>query len=154
MIVELLPEARLELLDAVLCGELFRIVPSGIETATQSGTDAEHLATIKRIDIASIYDAQKTALQAYFQSVGDPVYVASYGVIGKKDGPDKARSWCAWTQGIQSLLPLTDTIAFVWNLQSDRKTLLVSRPDADRIVGHYYKTMSENPPRMRLTYAC
>ncbi len=66
--------------------------------------------------MAGIYEGQQTALQAHHDAINDRVYVASYALLGKKDAPNHSRSWCTWTQGISSLLPTTDLIAFVWDI--------------------------------------
>jgi len=64
--------------------------------------------------------------------------------------PNELRSWCSWTQGVPSLLPTTDLIAFVWDLNSARKTALVKWSDAERLVGHYFTATQEDPPRTRV----
>jgi hypothetical protein len=41
-------------------------------------------------------------------------------------------------------------IAFVWDLSKDSKIALVSWEDAAAIVGHYFKSTEEDPPRIRV----
>jgi hypothetical protein len=43
-----------------------------------------------------------------------------------------------------------DLIAFVWDLDAARKTALVSWTEAARLVGHYFKPTTEDPPRIRV----
>jgi hypothetical protein len=133
-----------------LCGDLFRITPAGPEPYVPASPEAELLATIKKIDIASIYDAQKIALQAHHDAINDVVYVASYGLLGTKDNPSELQSWCSWTEGVPCLLPATDLVALVWDLNSTRKTALLQRTDVEQLVGHYFKSTTEDPPRTRV----
>jgi hypothetical protein len=133
-----------------LCGDLFRVSPTGITNYAPDSPEAELLATIKKIDIVSIYDAQKNALQAHHDAIKDDVYVATYGLLGTKDNPSELQSWCSWTQGVPSLLPTTDLVALVWDLNSTRKTTLLQRTDVERLVGHYFKSTTEDPPRTRV----
>jgi hypothetical protein len=83
-------------------------------------------------------------------AIEDAVFHATYGVLGQKDDPAELQSWCSWTEGVPSLLPTTDLIAFVWDLQSARKTALVSWANAAAIVGHYFKSTDEDPSRTRV----
>ena len=133
-----------------LCGDLFRVAQSGVELYTPDGPTETLLAGIQKIDIASVYAAQKAALEAHCAAINDDVFVATYGLLGKKDAPDDLQSWCSWTEGVPTLLPTTDCIAFVWNLHSARKTALVPWADAERLVGHYFKPTAEDPPRTRV----
>jgi hypothetical protein len=133
-----------------LCGDLFRVAQSGVELFTPDGPTETLLAAIRKLDIAGAYAAQKTALEAHCAVINDDVYVATYGLLGKKDAPDDLQSWCSWTEGVPTLLPTTDSIAFVWDLNNARKTALVPWVDAERLVGHYFKSTTEDPPRTRV----
>jgi hypothetical protein len=115
-----------------------------------AGADAKELATIQRLDIESVYAAQKTALEAHCEAIEDPVFVATYGFLGQKNDPSQLQSWCSWTEGVPTLLPTTDLIAFVWDLSGNRRTALVSWANAVSIVGHYLKPTDEDPPRTRV----
>jgi hypothetical protein len=148
----LLDAARQSIQEAPwpLCGDLFRITAAGPEPYLPASPEAELLATIKKIDIAGIYDAQKSALQAHHDAINDVVYVASYGLLGTKDNPSQLQSWCSWTQGVPSLLPATDLVALVWDSNSARKTALLRRADVERLVGQHFKPTAEDPPRTRV----
>jgi hypothetical protein len=151
-ITALLAEARKSLQEAPwpLCGDLFRIGSNGIQLFVPSGTDAKVLASIQRLDIESVYAAQKTALEAHCEAIHDDVFVATYGLLGQKNDPTELQSWCSWTQGVLTLLPTTDLIAFVWDLSGSRKTALVPWANAAAIAGHYFKSTAEDPPRTRV----
>jgi len=51
---------------------------------------------------------------------------------------------------VPSLLPTTDLVALVWDLNSARKTALVPWAAAERLVGHHFKSTTEDPPRTRV----
>ena len=133
-----------------LTGEIYRVGPNGIELFTPEGPDATELAILQKLDLESVYAAQKTALEAHCEAIDDDVFVATYSLRTLNNQPKQLLSACAWTQGAPSLLPQTDLIAFVWNLSPDRKIALVSWEDAAAIVGHYFKSTEEDPPRIRV----
>ena len=115
-----------------------------------AGADAKELATIQRLDIESVYTAQKSALEAHCEAIQDDVFVATYGLLGQKNDPSQLQSGCSWTEGVPTLLPTTDLIDFVWDLSGKRKTALVSWVSAAAIVGHHFKNTDEDPPRTRV----
>lgn len=131
-------------------GELFRISSTGIQLYVPSGVDANAFACIHRIDIESVYKAQKSALEAHCEAIEDAVFVATYALLAQKNDPNQLQSVCSWTQGVPTLLPRTDSIAFVWDLSGSRKTALVPWVDAAAIVGHYFKRTDEDPARTRV----
>jgi hypothetical protein len=151
-VTALLAEARKSLQEAPwpLCGDLFRVGSDGIQLFAPAGTDAKPLATIQRLDISSVYAAQKSALEAHHEATQDDVYVATFGLLGAKDDAHQLQSWCSWTEGVPTLLPTTDLIAFVWDLSGNRKTALVAREHVAATVGHYFKTTDEDPRRTRV----
>jgi hypothetical protein len=148
----LLAEARKSLQEAPwpLCGDLFRIGSNGIQLFVPSGPDAKALASIQRLDIESVYSAQKTSLEAHCEVIEDAVFVATYGLRVQKDDPNHLQSVSSWTEDAPTLLPHTDLIAFVWDLSGSRKIALVSWSTAVSIVGHYFKPTDEDPPRTRV----
>jgi hypothetical protein len=151
-ITALLAEARKSLQESPwpLCADLFRIGSNGIQLFIPSGSDSKALTSIQRLDIESVYAAQKTALEAHCEAIEDAVFVATYGLLGQKNDPTGLQSWCSWTEGVPTLLPTADLIAFVWDLSGNRKTALVSWANAIAIVGHYFKSTDEDPPRTRV----
>jgi hypothetical protein len=151
-VTALLAEARESLQEAPwpLCGELFRISSTGIQLYVPSGLDAATFSSIHRLDIESVYKAQKSALEAHCEAIEDAVFVATYALLAQKNNPNQLQSVCSWTQGVPTLLPHTDSIAFVWDHSGSRKTALVPWVDAAAIVGHYFKPTDEDPPRTRV----
>jgi hypothetical protein len=151
-VTALLAVARKSLQEAPwpLCGDLVKISSTGIQPFVPSGTDATALASIQRLDICSVYAAQKTALEAHCAAIEDDVFVATYGLIGPKDDPTQLQSWCNWAKDVPTLLPHTDLIAIEGIVGPSGKTGLLPWSDAAGIVGHYLKSTNEDPPRTRV----
>ena len=150
-VTALLAEARKSLQEAPwpLCSDLFRI-SSGIQLFVPSGDDANALASIQRLDISSVYAAQKTALEAHCDAIQDDIFVATYGLLTKNSDPNQLQSWSSWAEGVRALLPQTDLIGFAWDLSGSRKNIFVPWANAAAIVGHYFKSTEEDPPRTRV----
>jgi hypothetical protein len=151
-VAALLAEARKSLHEAPwpLCGDLFRIGSNGIQLFVPSGIDAKALAAIQRLDIESVYAAQKTALEAHIEAIEDVAFVATYGLLATKNDPIELQSWCSWADGVPTLLPQTDLIGLGWDVAGSRHTAMVSWTTAAAIVGHYFKATDEDPPRTRV----
>jgi hypothetical protein len=151
-VTALLAAARKFLQEAPwpLCGDLFRIGSDGVQLFVPTGPDAKALASIQRLDIESTYSAQKTALEAHCEAIQDDVFVATYSLRTQHGDPNLLQSACSWTEGVPSLLPQTDLVAFVWTLSGSRKIALTPWSAAASIVGHYFKPTNEDPPRTRV----
>jgi len=134
-----------------LSGDLFRITTTGPELHVPDDSPAATLcSTIQRLDLGSAYADQKTALDAHHEAISADIFVATYGLLAPKDRPEEVVSWCSWTQGVPSLLPVTDTIALVSDVAGTRKVMRVRWADLERLVGHYFKPTTEDPPTARV----
>jgi hypothetical protein len=151
-VTALLATARKSIQEAPwpLCGDLFRIGSNGIQLFVPSGPGAKALASIQRLDIESIYSAQKAALEAHIEAIEDVAFVATYGLLATKNDPIELQSWCSWADGVPTLLPQTDLIGLGWDVAGSRQTAMVSWTTAAAIAGHYFKATDEDPPRTRV----
>ena len=132
-----------------LTGDLFHITAAGPELhVPDDRPNATLSAAIQRLDISSAYAGQKTALDIYHEAINEDVFVATYGL--PKDRPEEVFSWCSWTMGVPSLLPVTDTVALVRDVDGSRKVMRVPWADLERLLGHYFKPTSEDPTRIRV----
>ena len=92
---------------------------------------------------ADFYAAQKEELDALHERSGRDVFVASCALIGT----DQAwESYCVWSEGVESLLPITDWVALIQADEED-KFLRVSWPDLVEICRGRLQATSESPPR-------
>jgi hypothetical protein len=134
-----------------LSSDLFCITTTGPELfAPDNGPEATLSSTIQRLDMGSVYADQKVALDTHHQAINEDVFVAIYGLLAPKDRPDEIVSWCSWTEGVPSLLPTTDVVVLIRDVDGARKIVQVPRSDLERIVGHYFKPTTEDPPRIRV----
>jgi hypothetical protein len=132
-----------------LSGSVFKIDDGKIELFSTPGSE-QRLRTLTNLGLSSVYNDQKKSLQAHLEAVRQDVFVASFGLFTLKDLPDDLASWCSWTEGVDSLLPQTDLIAFVRDPRNSKQTALVRWSDAADVVGHYMRDTDESPPRMRV----
>jgi hypothetical protein len=133
-----------------LSGDLFHMTPGGAEPYTPTGADGDHLATAQKIDRASIYGAQRDALNKLHESTKTDRFVASYKLTAPQSNPTVASSWCTWTEGVDALLPVTDRVIFVRDPTGTKQLLQVPWADVERVVGHYFQATPEDPPRVRV----
>jgi hypothetical protein len=84
--------------------------PDGWE-AVEPALGARPLAHMLELQVMSLnYSAQKEALEAWHEAAGEDAYVAEFTVLGNDD---EWTSYCVWTQGVKTLLPVTDWVALV-----------------------------------------
>ena len=66
------------------------------------------------------YADQKRVLEKLYEKRGTDVFVASFSGFSAKGGDTAIHSYCVWSQGVPSLLPKTDLVAFVGNNRDQR----------------------------------
>jgi hypothetical protein len=74
------------------------------------GADAVTLHRLKRIDEATLYSDQQSALNTMFERTKQDVFVASVQLISREGGT-LVQSYSTWTQDVLTLLPDTDMYA-------------------------------------------
>jgi hypothetical protein len=126
---------------------VFEITPSGPVAIRPDGAAGRKLGCCERLDRATVYSDQQEILQ---KALGDDVYVASYGLVSGKSDPDEWVSWTSWTEGVPSLLPITDTLALVRSPDRDPETLQVRWEHAVQVVGALMQPIDEDPARFRV----
>lgn len=77
--------------------------PSNAQLATK-------LNDVQKVAASALYAEQKEVLEALHSRQGKDIFVASYKVAQRPEGWLSA---CSWTQGITSLLPMTDLVTLV-----------------------------------------
>lgn len=89
------------------------------------------LSKLQFSEQAGNYNSQKEQLEAAHQRKGSDLFVASFMVMQDKTG--QLKSIATWSEGVPTLLPKTDLIAFVQMETQD--SVLVSWEMAQRICG-------------------
>jgi hypothetical protein len=92
---------------------------------------------------ASIYQDQKTALERHHQKIGKDVFVATFGVT-EHDG--RFVSWCSWMEGVATLLPKTDQVAFR-SVRDPQQITVLNWKDVVAHAGMHLQETTEDPPR-------
>jgi hypothetical protein len=146
-IAAMLVEARRRLIErpwplsSTLCtrinGQWQEFVGSGEVAALQRSLHA--------VSMTQIYAGQKDSLDRSLERVGEDIFVATCGVVEF----DRALlTWCTWVEGINSLLPKTDYIAFSRREGAGTTTsILAAWDDVTEIVEKYLEKTEEDPPR-------
>jgi Uncharacterized protein conserved in bacteria len=114
----------------------------------------EHLrrqGDLRRMMDASSYSLQKELLDKVHAAEQLDVFVASYRVYGESDGGQQF-SLATWTEGVDTLLPKADRIAFVAPKEEGDADVVVAQWDqAVGVVGALMEPQSEYyPPRYRV----
>ncbi|MET0534340.1 MAG: hypothetical protein ABW171_08955 [Steroidobacter sp.] len=110
-----------------------------------TGELAEIHASLARLSIAITYNDQQAALQKH---LGDDIFVGTYSLIKRGDGPDSLRSWSSWTKDVPTLLPQTDLVV-LGRPRADGKhdMLMVPWPALVKACGGRMKQTAERPAR-------
>jgi hypothetical protein len=132
-----------------LCGAVFKIADEKIEVFADPQAESR-LKSLATFGMRSVYHTQQAALRVHCEAIEEDVFIASFGLLSLKDQPKLCQSWCSWTEGVESLLPKTDLIAFVRKPSGPRKTLLVNWSDASKIVAQKMRETSEIPARIQV----
>jgi hypothetical protein len=111
---------------------------------------AEKLRELSIRSMLQDYAQQKQLLDALHEKTNEDLFVASYTAVQKKDGGGFF-SYCVWGDGIVSLLPRTDKIAFVRGPGEERgEPLMVRWKSALDVVGDLLAPTDFYPERYRV----
>jgi len=110
-----------------------------------TGELAQIHGSLVRLNDAITYNDQQVALQKH---LGDHVFVGTYSLIRRGDGPDSLRSWSSWSKDIPTLLPQTDLV-ILGRPRGDGKhdMLMVTWPALLQSCGGLLKQTDERPAR-------
>lgn len=103
---------------------------------------------MKAIEMNTYYEQQKGLLDQIHEQNGTDVFVASYAAF-EKEG--LVTSHCTWTQGVPTLLPEADIVAFVRDAPEEPDGMetagMVSFDIVRRICGELMQPTEYDPPR-------
>ena len=132
-----------------LSGALIRRTRSGWQRCEPAGELAAAAHALETLSLAHSYRDQKAALEKLHQRDGIELFVASFALRDEED-PQEPRSFCVWTDGVDSLLPKTDHLIFnrgAGGLHPER--LAVPWPVLERLCGQYLEPTPDTPIRYR-----
>jgi hypothetical protein len=100
---------------------------------------------------AGNYDEQKSVLEGQAEARGDDVFVASVLVM-TDDETGESASLCTWTDGVPTLLPRADQIAFVTPGRTEEETRIMRVPwdHAASVMHHAMQPQGLVPERWRV----
>jgi len=141
-------EARADLTRQVSF-ELFRLDERRwLSFEPPPGPTADVLAELVSEQRGADYAEQKKLLDEAFEGSGEDVTVAS--CIGLREDGGPLRTWAVWADGIDTLLPATDFVAFAWKVDEANRHVLVPWADALRLAGALMQPTGHVPPRWRV----
>jgi hypothetical protein len=149
----LIAEARRQLQHAPwpLSGALLEHTRQGWRRCELSGELAAAAHCLETISLSYSYRDQKSALDKLHERAGTGLFVATFALRESGEDPDRVRSFCVLTEGVDSLLPKTDQLIFnrgSGGLHPVR--LAVSWQTFERVCGRYLESTSEEPLRIRV----
>ena len=112
--------------------------------------DHPSLRQFKQVEtnwLGPLYFEQKKLLDAVHERQGIDVYVANFSAVQKNDGD--VVSYCVWGQGIDSLLPVTEKVAFMQQGR-DRPVALADWARVMEVVGDLMEPTEDYPRRYRV----
>jgi hypothetical protein len=99
----------------------------------------------RQICLAGAYGEQQPALQ---QHVGPDVWVATFGLAGRKSDPALLFSYAVWSEGVPTLLPEVEYLALSKRRTDDEvETVVVPWAAVQSICGSRLCALREQPPR-------
>lgn len=110
-----------------------------------TGELAEVHGSLARLNSAITYNDQQVALQKH---LGDDIFVGTYSLLRRGEGPDSLRSWSSWTKDVPTLLPQTDLV-ILGRPRTDGKhdMLMVTWSALMQSCGNRMKETGEQPAR-------
>lgn len=106
--------------------------------------------TLRNLEVRSLYgdyQTQQELLNQLYESRDEDVFVASYSAIQKKDS-EEITSYCVWGDGVDSLLPKTQQVAFA--REGAGTIALVDWSRVRDVVGDLMEDVGMAPPRYRV----
>jgi hypothetical protein len=71
------------------------------------GLVLQRLRSLQQINLHGVYRDQAELLQ---KELGEDVFVATFALIQRGEGLENVRSWCTWSEGVPTLMPMTDLV--------------------------------------------
>jgi hypothetical protein len=134
-----------------LSTQVLRRRSGGFEPAVLDGSAARKLAALRKIEIAGIYKDQKDGLEKWLARTGRDIFVATYVLVAKPNDGDDVSSYCTWTQGAHSWLPLTDLVALNRDLgKGEFETIFVTWGTLEEMAQPLLRRLEEEPPRFEV----
>jgi hypothetical protein len=130
-----------------ISGTMIKRGPEGWDVATPPVSLAPLAHDLAVLNAGHDYHAQREALDSLHERIGRDVYTAEYSLI-KRD--DRLQSYCTWTKGVETLLPVADSVALMRDVESE-DFLFASWQDVVEVAGARLQATPERPTRFLVT---
>jgi hypothetical protein len=102
--------------------------------------------TLRVQSIGQEYTDQKELLEQSLSRQGEDLFVASFMAV-RHNASGEIRSFSSWADGVPTLLPVTDQIAFI---REGEEPILVNWQQAEQVIGHLLVPQDLYPQRVRV----
>ncbi len=127
--------------------QLLRLHESQWQAHAPQAAKAEwHLLALR--NEAMLYETQKELLDTHHERTHTDLFVASFSILSWRDGA--STSFGVWAVDVDTLLPRVELIAFAFNADGEKQTLLVPWAAACGVVGERMEATAESPERWRV----
>ncbi|MDT9001086.1 hypothetical protein RQP53_17540 [Paucibacter sp. APW11] len=109
---------------------------------------AEALRVLQQRNLGGAYGSQKKLLDHIHQAAQQDVFVANFQLVRRDAAPE--RSFAVWSEGVDTLLPTAELIAFVLPRDGQHEHWLVSWADVQAIAGALLEPVDLQPRRHRV----
>ncbi len=140
-------KTNLEMFPRWLSGDAFKLVDGAWQVFEPPGIFGRPFREMKAIMTQSTYNEQKGFLERRFERDGVDRFVASVLLVNAPDGG--AESVAIWADGVRTLLPRVDKLAFTGQPNGVTQTIVVPWDSARQIVDELLEQTSDSPPRFR-----
>jgi hypothetical protein len=133
-----------------LSGTLIEHTRAGWQRCELAGDLAAAAHGLETISLSYAYRDQKAALDRLYERTRTDLFVATFALREDDERPEQVRSYCVWTEGVDSLLPKTDHLIFNRDVGGLHPVqVAVPWRTVERVCGHHLERTSEIPPRYR-----
>lgn len=112
----------------------------------RSCSSYKQFQSLRAQSIGQEYTDQKELLEKTLRREEDEVFIASYMAM-RNNTTGEIASFCSWADGVPTLLPRTDRIAFI---REHSEPILVPWERAEQVVGHLITPQDIYPERVRV----
>lgn len=97
--------------------------------------------------MGDLYAEQRHVLEQKLQQENRDLFVASFTMVQRNDSQE-VFSYATWTEGVNTLLPLTDSIAFIVLRGKHEMILMAPRAIVQQVMGDAMQALDYYPPRL------
>jgi hypothetical protein len=122
---------------------------AGWKALARDGAVGRKLSEFKRLSEHGLYDEQKAELDRLHERTQEDVFVATASLV-RRASDGGVESWCAWTETVETLLPVTDLVALLRDPHNKAsKPIFVPWAVVAQTCAAWLESTDESPVRWR-----